>query len=91
MVGHAGLREIVGAYPLGAVSGADLYAAFLGYGAVAGFQLRFVELAVQLLHRLFLVLELGTLLLALYNCPGRLVDYSYRGFRLVDMLTSRAA
>ena len=58
VIGHAALREVIGANLLGAIAGADLALALLGDGVVLLLQLRLVEADAQHLHRLGAVLDL---------------------------------
>ena len=67
VVGHAVLREIVGADALAAVTGADLAAALARDGGVLLFLLGLIELGAQDLHGAVLVLVLAALVLTLHH------------------------
>ena len=91
VVGDAILRIVVRAYFFAAVAAADLGAPRFRYPVVLLAQLHIVQLGAKQLQCLVLVFELGAFLLALNNDTCRLVRYSYRGFRFVDVLTAGTA
>ena len=90
VVGHAALREVVGADAFGAVAGADHRLARLGLGPLRGVALLFVEARAQHLHRLFAVLVLAAPVLAGDHQPGRQVGDADRRIGRVDVLPARA-
>ena len=89
MVGHAPLREVVGADLLGALARAHLRAA-LGRDLrrLLG-QLALVQAGAQHPHRLLPVLKLGLLVLHRDDDPGRLVREAHGRVRRVDGLPAR--
>src|SRR5262249_47203512 len=91
MVTHAPLGKIIGAYALGAVTGADLPSTFGGARSVALLTLEVVEPGAQDRHGLGAVSVLRTILLHHDNDAGRDVGYAYRRFGLVDVLPAGAA
>jgi hypothetical protein len=91
VVGHAVLREVVGADLLGAVARADLRAARVALGRRALLLLDVVELRAQELHGHGLVLVLRLLLLAVHDEPRRDVVDAHGRVGRVDGLAARAA
>ena len=91
MVGNASLREVVSSYALGAVARSDLTSSVGRYLFVL-FRLHFfVNARTQYFECFFLVLVLASLVLTVNHGACRNVNYSYRRFGLVDVLTARAA
>src|SRR5262249_62191993 len=89
-VGHAVLREVVGAPALAAVPRADLRAAAAVLRLLAGALLALQQPRAQHAQRLGLVLVLARLVLALHDGAGREVRDAGRGGRLGDLLAARA-
>src|SRR3546814_6594998 len=86
VVGHAPLREIIGADAFGAVARPDHRLARRRLGAVDLFALEIVEPRAQHLHRLGAILVLATLLLLDHDEPARDMRDADRAAGLVAML-----
>ena len=89
MIGHAILREIVGADTLRAVAGADLAFSVGGDGRTLLFHLGFIQPRTQNGQRLVLVFVLAALILTFHDRIGRDMRYADRRRGLVDVLTAR--
>ena len=89
MIGHAILREIVGADALRTVAGADLTFAVSGDGGTLLFHLGLVQPRTQHRQRFLLVLVLAALVLTLYDRVGRDMRHADGRGGLVDVLTAR--
>lgn len=90
VIGHAPLREVIRAYALRAVAGADLGAALIGILRVALLAHHLVQAAAQYAHGLFAVLYLAALVLRRDDQAGGQVRYAHGGVGTVNMLTARA-
>ena len=71
VIGHASLREIIGADPFTAVAGPHLALAVLGRFGALLLHREFEHFGPQHAHRLFLVLQLGFIILALHHYACR--------------------
>ncbi len=91
VVGHAVLREVVGADPLAAVAGADEALALGGPLGLLLLQLGIVEAGLQHAERLGLVLVLALFVLALDDDAGLEVREPDGRGGLVDVLAAGAA
>ena len=90
MIGHAILREIVGADALRAVAGADLTFAVSGDGGTLLFHLGLVQPRTQHGQRFLLVLVLAALVLTLDDRVGRDMRHADSGRGFVNVLAARA-
>ena len=90
MIGHAILREIVGADALRTVAGADLAFSVGGDGRTLLFHLGLVQPRTQNRQRLVLVFVLAALILTLYDRVGRDMRHADGGRGFVNVLAARA-
>src|SRR5579872_2707455 len=90
VVGHAALREVVGADALGAIAAADLQAARLRLGALLLLLLGRQQPCLEERERAGAVLVLRALVLALHHDAARQVGDAHRGVGLVDVLAAGA-
>ena len=90
MIGHAPLREIVGADALVAHAGADLRSSLRGNGGVLLLLFRLREPRGKHAQRPGLVFILAALVLTLHDRAGRQVRHADSARGLVDLLPARA-
>ena len=88
MVGYPPLRIVIGANPFGTVTGTDLQLAAFGIFFVNGRFLQVIQLGPQVVHRLFLIFILRTVVLTLYDNPGGNMRNANGGFRPVNVLSA---